>query len=128
MKFEVQHDPIRQRVLVYCRLPDDDRGNKVYLTRDKPDGDYSRTAMVHAIAYGHEPPMWDWFPIEVAEALGNALAPRPEFGERHLADALSVRDRLLALFEAEHMHDREDQGTIHINSEADARRAREAGE
>jgi len=120
--FRVQHDPIRQRALVYRCVGTDERGRDLYSTR----GDIDRVPEVIAVEPGHEPPLWDWFPWEVVTALGNALAPRPEVTERHLEDALTVRDRLLALFEAEHMQDREDQGTIHINSEADERRRREA--
>jgi hypothetical protein len=120
MKFEVQHDPIRQRVLVYCRLPDNRDGDKVYMTR----GGDGHASEVRTVSYGHEPPLWDWFPWEVAEALGEVLAPRPEFSERFLEDALTVRDRLLALVEAQQLlgQNPDDLGARHIGLEADNRR------
>lgn len=52
---------------------------------------------------GEEGPMYCRpIPTYIAEALGLALAPRPEFGERHLDDAIAVRDRLLALIETDY--------------------------
>lgn len=125
MKFHVRHDPIHQRVNVYCELnPDPEHdGERVFMTRRDLDG--REVPMIHRVAMGAEPPLWDWFPEQAIEPLAHALAPRPEFGERHLTDALTVRDRLLTILESEHLHGSADPGTIHIKDEAELRRERE---
>lgn len=96
MKFHTHIDPIRQRVNVYCEGGTDaGTGRRVFLTRGRDDS----PPEVHAVELGAEPPLWDWFPMEVVDALGEALAPRPEASARHLDDAIGVRDRTLALVE-----------------------------
>jgi hypothetical protein len=93
VKFRVHHDPIRERVLVYCEVnPDPEATERMYLTRSEPPE-------VHKVGLGEEPPLWDWFPYEVVGALAEALDPRPVATERHLDDAIAIRDRLLTLIE-----------------------------
>jgi hypothetical protein len=127
MKFFVKPDPVRQRVLVYCQLPDDPgTGDRMFLARRNEEQYIS--PMVHRIGLGGEPPIWDWFPEEVAVLLGEALAPRPDFGERHLEDALTVRDRLLTLVEAGIMTTASEVAQYHIGIEATAHNERERKE
>lgn len=127
MKFFIHRDPVRQRINVYCEIPADPDygpGERVFLTRRNEEQYIA--PMVHRIALGGEPPIWDWFPEEVAELLGEALAPRPEFSERYLTDAVTVRDRLLTMVEANQMSDLSgDRGPTHVVDEAELRRERE---
>jgi hypothetical protein len=89
MRFHVHSDPIRQRVLVYCEVGEQD-GRRIFQTREPQNV---------VVALGEEPPLWDWFPLEVVTELAEALSPRPAASERHLDDAIAVRDRLLAMVE-----------------------------
>jgi hypothetical protein len=135
MKFHVRHDPIHQRVNVYCELnPDPEHdGERIFLTRGdegiyRGGHEHSGPPTIHRVAMGAEPPLWDWFPEQAIEPLVKALAPRPEASERHLSDALTVRDRLLTILESEHLHGADDPGTEHIVTEADRRRTYESRE
>lgn len=124
MKFFVHRDPLRQRINVYCEIPADSDydygpGERVFLTRRNEEQYIA--PMVHRVALGAEPPIWDWFPEEIATLLGEALAPRPEFSERYLNDAVTVRDRLLTVLEAQNLHGSGDPGTVHIQAEAEHR-------
>jgi hypothetical protein len=117
--FQVRRDPARQRFNVYFELPPDPHtGERRFMTRGR-DG---APPEIHNVALGNEPPLWDWFPEEIARELGEALAPRPDVTERHLDDAIEVRDRLLTVLESEHLHGSNDPRTIHIGAEAELRR------
>jgi hypothetical protein len=89
MKFHTHIDPIRQRVLVYCEVGEQD-GRRIFQTREPQNV---------VVAMGEEPLPWDWFPLEVVSELAEALSSRPAVTERHLDDAIAVRDRLLAMVE-----------------------------
>lgn len=49
-----------------------------------------------AVAPGSEAPRYLFVEDTIAQALGEALAPRQEASARHLDDALGLRDRLIA--------------------------------
>lgn len=89
MKVWAVNDVIRQCVLVYVEVGREDH-QRVFQTDD---------GAIHKVAYGEEPPMFMRVPHNIAEKIGEALAPRPEAGERHLDDAITVRDRLLTIIE-----------------------------
>lgn len=89
MKVYAHHDIVRQRVVVYIETAVED-GFRWYQGMD---------GTLHQVRPGDEPPMYAAIPDEVAEAVGEALAPRPDVTGRHLDDALEVRDRLLTLIE-----------------------------
>jgi hypothetical protein len=98
MKFHVHHDPVRQRVNIYCEAGSDpDTGVRVFLTR-RTGEHWGEQA--HQIGLGMEPPLWDWFPDDAVGPLAEALSPRPVATERHLDDALAMRDRVFKLHEA----------------------------
>ncbi len=90
MKFLTQVDPIRQRVNLYCEVGGNDKGERFFAQRN---GDTLIVPM------GADPPLWDWFPMEIMRALSEAIDPRPPATERHLDDAIVIRDRLLTLVE-----------------------------
>lgn len=98
MKFHTHIDPIRQRVNLYCEIGEED-GVRVFITRGGRDPLYESSDLIHKVAPGQEPPLWDWFPLEVVTELTEALNPRPAATERHLDDAIVVRDRLLTIVE-----------------------------
>ena len=92
MKFHTQVDPMRQRVNVYCEIGEHE-GARLFATR----GDETTGAV--RVPLGAEPPLWDWFPLQVVSELAEALSPRPAATERHLDDALGTRDKLLGMVE-----------------------------
>lgn len=94
MKFHVERDHIRMRYNVFLEVSGED-GRRFFQTR----GNDGTPPEVIEVPLGMEPPLWDWFPYQVAEQLGELLAPRPQATERHLDDAIGVRDRLLSLVE-----------------------------
>lgn len=99
MKVYTVREPERQTVRVYVELnagPDEGDGRyaRWFQYRDAE----GRIAIMK-VAPGDEPPLWDRVPEPIAQALGEALAPRPAATERHLDDAIAVRDRLLAMVE-----------------------------
>jgi hypothetical protein len=95
-RFFTEHDRVRARFNVYMEV-NTDSGSTVrrFMTRGR-DGE---PPMIKEVPMGNEPPLWDWFPEEIAADLAEALAPRPQATERHLDDAIDVRDRLLTLVE-----------------------------
>jgi hypothetical protein len=98
MKFQVVHDMLRQRVVLYCELGTDEQtGERHFLTRRTGE---HRAEEVHKVSMGDEPPIWDWFPVEAVKPLAEALTPHPVASERHLEDALATRDRVFRLHEA----------------------------
>lgn len=89
-------EPERQTVAVYVEVGHVEAdGSRYFATQDPSE------APVH-VAAAAEPPLWARVPMGIAEAIGEALAPRPEASERHLDDAIAVRDRLLTLVEKAH--------------------------
>lgn len=82
----------RQTLRVYVQIGEDEEG-RYFLTR-RDDQPY-----VEIVPRMAEPPMYARIEQDIAEALGEALAPRPEATERHLDDALRMRDRLFELVE-----------------------------
>lgn len=121
MKFYAVHDLLRQRINLYCELGVRDDGVRLFAVRESPL--YDR-GPVQEVTIGSEPPLWDWFPDDAVGPLAEALAPRPVATERHLDDALTVRDRLLSLFEAQPLFGihQSDRGGVHIADEAELRR------
>lgn len=83
-------EPHRMSVVVYVQVGETDHGSKLFMSND-----YSVTE----VAMGQEPPFYLRLPTEIAEQVGKAIAPRPEATERHLDDAIEIRDRLLTVVE-----------------------------
>jgi hypothetical protein len=117
MRFYCVHDPLRQRVAIYCEIKSDpNTGARTFLTRRT--GEHWGEE-VQEVGLGMEPPLWDWFPDDAVGPLAEALASRPAATERHLDDALEVRDRLLTLVEATAMINDKDGGPQnHVEREA----------
>lgn len=90
MEVSVYNDPVKQQTIVLIELGTDDHGVMHFMDE--------RGAAV-PVLMGQEPPTYMTIPIQVAKAIGEALAPRPEASARHLNDAIEVRDRLLSLVE-----------------------------
>lgn len=103
MKFHTQIDPIRQRVNVYCEMGAGDDGTRLFQVRHHDplyeEPDTNLPPGIHRVPTGAEPPLWDWYPLEVVSELAEALNPRPPATARHLDDAIEVRDRLMLLVE-----------------------------
>jgi hypothetical protein len=95
MKVFAVREPARRTIAVYVEQHRDNDGTG-YFEAPASDGGYQLVK----VAATAEPPLWARIPMHIAEAVGEALAPRPEATERHLEDAISVRDRLLTLIEA----------------------------
>lgn len=89
-------EPARQSVAVYVEVGREKDGSAWFQV--PVDGGYE---VVKVDAY-EDPPLWARVPTHIAEAIGEALAPRPEATERHLDDAMAIRDRLLSLVEKAH--------------------------
>lgn len=98
MKVYAHNDPIRQRVVVYVEVSVEEDGGR-WFRAGKVNALQSGDTELVLVAPGAEPPMYLSIPYEVAEAVGEALAPRPAVTERHLDDAIVVRDRLLRVME-----------------------------
>ena len=92
MRIYAQPDPIRQAVYVYVELGTDEQGRRTF-----DSGEPGK--MPVAVPMGAEPPRYMTVPMQIAEKIGEALAPRPDVTERHLDDAIVVRDRALTLVE-----------------------------
>ena len=88
--------PERMCYDVYVQIGVDDNGMRIFQTADR---------RIEHVPSGQEAPRYATVDVMIAEALGEALAPREEASERHLNDALRVRDRLLTLVEANVMSD-----------------------
>lgn len=88
-------EPARQTVAVYVEVGEDTDGARWFHVQDPLEGPVR-------VVRGTEPPLWARVPMWIAEAIGEALAPRPEATERHLDDAIAIRDRLLSLVEKAH--------------------------
>jgi hypothetical protein len=125
VKFLTVYDPERVSFRVYLRLTDEPNEQGAFLYRSGHDPKLHCSPEVVAVWPGQEPPLYMRIEEGLARALAEALAPRPEFGERHLNDAIEVRDRLLAILESEHLHGSGDPGTVHLQDEAELRRERE---
>lgn len=94
MRVWAQHDLTRDAVLVYVQVNVSDNPNdkRTFL------GDHGQR--IYEVAPGAEAPLYmPPIPTHIAEQIGLALAPRPEATERHLDDAINVRDRLLTIVE-----------------------------
>jgi hypothetical protein len=90
MKVYVVREPARQTLLVYAQVADDGT-KRAFLTG--PDG------RLHWVEHGEEPPSYVRLDERIAEALVEAIEPRPVATERHLDDAIKVRDALLGMVE-----------------------------
>jgi hypothetical protein len=97
MKVYAIPEPVRRSVAVYVEVNREEDGSAWFETTSLDGG----REVVKVDAYA-EPPLWARVPVHFAEAIGEALAPRPAATERHLDDAIAVRDRLLALVEKAH--------------------------
>lgn len=92
-------DPIRRQMVVYVEVNGDPNASGLsrwfsYVEDGSP--------MVMEVAAGAEPPAYMRVDMRIAEHIAEALAPRPEATERHLDDAIAIRDRLLSLVEKAH--------------------------
>lgn len=99
------HRPEMQSTLVYVKLGERD-GSGLFQTYD---------GEVREVPMGTEPPLYMRIPDPIAEAVGKALAPRPVATERHLEDAMNVRDWALGLIDkltdrSQHEDDRSSGG------------------
>lgn len=93
MKVQAYRDPIRQRFNILVELGTDPSGKRLYMASDSSIVD---------VAFGEEPPLYMSIPEQIANALAEALDPRPPATERHLDDAIDVRDRMITLVESYH--------------------------
>jgi hypothetical protein len=93
-RFYAEPDPLRAEVRLYHEVEEAaEPGKRAFLSLI--DG-----FTFHQVEPGQEPPMYIRpIPLHLAEEVARALAPRPEVTERHLDDAIEVRDRLLSLVE-----------------------------
>ena len=85
----VQHDWLKRTAKVYCGLYPADGGGMVCLTTEGQT----------TIGEDEEAPLWFEVPQSLVESLAAQLTNRPAFSDRHLDDAIKVRDRLLTLVE-----------------------------
>jgi hypothetical protein len=93
VKFIVVDKPERHSFLVYCELRQLENGARIFQSNIGPPS-------VHEVFPDQEPPTFmEPISYELANALGEALAPRPVATERHLDDAITTRDRLLSMLE-----------------------------
>lgn len=93
MEFYTVHDPIRQRVNVYCELGEQN-GVRFFAVRNT-----EQFESPVEVPMGAEPPIWDWYPEQVVMDLAEALNPQPEASQRHLDREIQISDRLLAMLE-----------------------------
>lgn len=93
MEVRVVHNPARESVDIYVfrRVNQDQR---MYHRMDEPP------VILNAM---EEAPVFGRFPVEVIEAIAREISPPTETDatERHLDDAVMIRDRLLTLVESE---------------------------
>lgn len=94
MKVHAVYEPERHSVRIYIESGATEDGRRVYTGSDhKP----------YVVAPGQEPPMYMRLDSEIAQAVAEALQPKPVASERHLDDAIMIRDRLMRLVEAQLM-------------------------
>lgn len=123
-KVHVNHEPWRERMVIYVRLGEFKDGSRLYRRR------------IETMLHGHdtsleivppegEPPLYLVIGNQEAEAIADAIRPRPQVNERHLDDAIDVRDRLMTIIESHQMAglNLNDGGVNHITAEANARRS-----
>lgn len=122
MKFLTVYDPERMSFRVYLRLTDEPNEQGAYLYRSGHDPKLYCSPEIAEVRPGQEPPLYMRIEEALVSALAEALAPRPEFSERHLDDALTVRDRLLTLVEAGVMTSGS-YAQDHVDAEAERRRS-----
>lgn len=96
MKVYTVHRPERMGYNVYVEVGQANDGSKWFATLPNPL--YSDGGPVQ-VAVGEEAPIYMFVPEQIAKALGEALAPRPEATERHLEDAMYTRDRMIDFVE-----------------------------
>lgn len=102
MKVYAIHEPVRQSFAVYVELGAVEDGRYFETLSAGQRGVIGSERETVKVPHGEEPPLWARIPQEIAEALAEALAPRPVATERHLDDAIALRDRLLTLVEKAH--------------------------
>lgn len=90
MRAFVVHEPERESLRLYLEIAELENGSRLFKTYN---GGFQEVPM------GSEPPMYLRLPEPFVRPIADAIAPRPEFGERHLNDAIEVRDRLLKMIE-----------------------------
>lgn len=91
---QVHHQPWMERMIIYCKLGMFADGCRLYATR--PQGD---PPFYMIVAPMEEPPLYLAIGSEEADAIADAIRPRPQVNERHLDDTINVRDRLMAMLE-----------------------------
>ncbi len=86
MRVYAIREPARRTILVYVELGAEGDGSRYFESIAAGNRETVK------VAPGEEPPMWLRVPEEIAAAVAEALAPRPAATERHLDDAIEVRD------------------------------------
>lgn len=100
-EIQVNHQPYMERMVLYCKEGVFTDGCRLYRTRpNAPEPPYWMI-----VAPMEEPPIYLVIGYQEAEAIGEALAPRPAATERHLEDAMDVCDRLLTMMERQNVYD-----------------------
>ena len=122
---KAHHDFMRDRTNIYVQKGVFASGCKLYEIRN-PNPQFQEAPFM-VVSPGEEAPLYLWVSSEVAQAIGEALAPRSPHGEavdRHLNDTVTVRDRLLTMLEANTMMGMQetDRGVQHMIVESDLRR------
>jgi hypothetical protein len=118
---QVHYEPWRDRIIIYSLMGRFADGCRLYVTRRDGDSPY-----MMVVAPQEEPPLYLTLGSDEADAIADAIRPRPQVNERHLADTIEVRDRLLTLIEAEQIGrgggDTADPAADHVRRESEYRR------
>lgn len=93
-EIQVHHEPWMERMVIYCKMGSYEDGCRMYATRPHGPAPYWMI-----VAPMEEPPLYLVIGTQEADAIAEAIQQRPEATERHLDDAMDVRDRLLTMME-----------------------------
>jgi hypothetical protein len=83
-----------ERTILYMKLGVFADGCRLYAKRP-----YGEPPFIMIVAPMEEPPVYLVIGDQEAEMIADAIRPRPQVNERHLDDAIQVRDRLLSMAE-----------------------------
>jgi hypothetical protein len=86
----------REAINIYVEFGVREDGTRIYQTQITDTGNHT---LVNVGPGGEAPMYCKPIPMHIAEQIAEALSPRPEATERHLDDAIDVRDRALSLVE-----------------------------
>jgi hypothetical protein len=120
-EIQVRRDPLKEQMIIYCKVGTFADGCRMYATQTQNDPPFFMI-----IAPQEEPPLYLRIGDQEADAIADAIRPRPQVNERHLDDTIGVRDRLLTMLEAQMVMgiNPDDRGGVHIADEAEIRRGR----